>query len=573
MSQRALTLKNILPLQEPTTKQKLGAQLVEQKLLTSDQLQVALREQQRVGGRLGDVLVTLQLLTSQQLTTALAQQQNSPVVDIKAVAIDVTLVEKLDETVVHRHQLLPYAKDSNRLLVAMADPYDVIAIDKVRAHFPAHEIVPMLADARDLADVISVCCPSQLPALQLLEQLEQPQALRLHTKTSGQAPVIAFIDQILQEAAGSGASDIHFEPEQQFTRVRFRHDGLLHQHLLLHRDHWQATAQRLKIMATMNIANSGYPEDGRFTFTHAGRTIDCRVALLPTVWGDNIVIRLLDHKQGLLPLTKLGFSSKHLALLDRMLRRPQGLILVTGPTGAGKTTTLYALVQEISDTTLNVMTLEEPVEYRLSLIRQTQVREQQGLTFAAGVRAIMRQDPDVILIGEIRDAETAQMAMRAAMTGHRVLATLHTNDAFGVIPRLTELGVPASVLAEQLTGVIAQRLVRTLCPSCKTTAPVTIAEAHLLGMRQQTGQSISHPKGCSACEQTGYRGRTIVGEVLRLSQPMRDLIATNSPLSALRHQAFTEQFTDLVTDGTEKVLAQLITLDNLADTVDLTERM
>jgi len=368
--------------------------------------------------------------------------------------------------------------------------------------------------------------------------------------------------------------------------VRVRVDGVLRQKHALHRSHWPELSHRLKIMAGMNIADTRSMQDGRFHMQIGGAEIDFRMAVMPTVQGENIVIRILDHRRALLPLEALGYDAAALARMELILERPEGIVLVTGPTGSGKTTTLYAMLKRLSSVDVNIMTLEEPVEYQFEMIRQTAIQEQQGWGFAEGVRGILRQAPDIIFIGEVRDDDTARMALRAAMTGHQVFSTLHCNDAFGALPRLNDLGLSSRMLAENVIGIVAQRLVRKLCPKCRHARPATpeemkilgcfeAAEAHALGFAEaqkpfDAPVTIAESAGCEQCGHTGYRGRTAVTEILRVTPEIDELIATNAPRAALQKQAAKEGFHSMADNGIAKVLLQETSLDELRRNVDMT---
>ena len=386
-------------------------------------------------------------------------------------------------------------------------------------------------------------------------------------------PLVRLVDAILLDAVKTGASDIHFEPEELFLRLRYRIDGAMSQIRSFHHEHWSPISQRLKIMAGMNIADRLRPQDGRIGLNLGHREIDLRVSSLPTVHGENIVLRVLDKTRSLVPLERLGISAGNQLLIERALKRPEGIFIVTGPTGSGKTTTLYALLGQISTAEVNIMTLEDPVEYQLPLLRQTQVRETTGLGFAEGVRALLRQDPDIVFIGEVRDADTASMAVRAAMTGHQVFTTLHTNDALGAITRLTELGLEPGLIAGNVTAILAQRLARKLCPHCRRGRAASAEECRILGVEAAAPPEIFDPAGCAACRHTGYRGRVPVTELLPLDEELDEIVAARGPRSALKAAAVRKGYRTLAADGIAKVLAGELALASLARTVDLTVRL
>jgi len=387
---------------------------------------------------------------------------------------------------------------------------------------------------------------------------------------------VRLVDALLMDAVKRGASDIHFEPEKRFLRIRYRIDGILRQVRILHINYWAGMAVRLKVMANMNIAESRAPQDGRISLTLSGHSIDFRVAAHPTIHGENIVLRILDRKKGIVPLDQLDLQPDALDTLKLMMARPEGIILVTGPTGSGKTTTLYSLLNHINTEEVNIMTLEDPVEYPMSLIRQTSIGEATKLDFANGVRSMMRQDPDIVFVGEIRDEPTAEMAFRAAMTGHQVYSTLHTNSAFGAIPRLLDIGVKPHVMAGNIIGIVAQRLLRKLCSACKVEYQPDALEARLLASDDTDilpGGTLFRAAGCPRCEFTGYRGRLALMEVLKVDDAMDELIAEGASLGAIRKSARESGFRTLADNGVRRIWQGLTTLDEVARVVDLTARL
>jgi general secretion pathway protein E/type IV pilus assembly protein PilB len=387
-------------------------------------------------------------------------------------------------------------------------------------------------------------------------------------------PVVRLIDALLTDAVKREASDIHFEPEANFLRIRYRIDGLLRQIRSLHKSYWAAMAVRIKVMCGMNIAETRAPQDGRISLNVSGRAVDFRVAAQPTIHGENIVLRILDRQKGIVPLDELGLDQAKLDQLKLMIARPEGIILVTGPTGSGKTTTLYSILSHINDEGINVMTLEDPVEYPMALIRQTSVAEAAKLDFANGIRSMMRQDPDVILVGEIRDAETAEMAFRAAMTGHQVYTTLHTNSAIGVVPRLQDIGIVPDIMAGNIIGVVAQRLLRRLCPRCRKAYPAEADERRLLGCApQQPPPTLYRAAGCGHCDYQGYKGRMAIMELLRFDADLDELVARRATARELRNAALAKGFRSLADDGLRRVIDGSTSLDEVARVTDLTERM
>ena len=386
--------------------------------------------------------------------------------------------------------------------------------------------------------------------------------------------MVRLVDALLTDAVKREASDIHFEPEASFLRIRYRIDGMLRQIRALHKSYWAAMAVRIKVMSGMNIAETRAPQDGRISLNISGRLVDFRVAAQPTIHGENIVLRILDRQKGIVPLDHLGLDDHQLELVKLMIARPEGIILVTGPTGSGKTTTLYSMLNHINEEGQNIMTLEDPVEYPMAMIRQTSIAESAKLDFANGIRSMMRQDPDVILVGEIRDADTAEMAFRAAMTGHQVYSTLHTNSAIGAIPRLLDIGILPDIMAGNIIGVIAQRLVRRLCPHCRKPYTAQPHERRLLGLDQAGAAPLLYrPGGCHHCDYQGYRGRLAIMELLRMDADIDDLIARRATAREIRQAALAKGFRPLAEDGLRRVLDGSTSLEEVARVVDLTERM
>jgi general secretion pathway protein E/type IV pilus assembly protein PilB len=385
--------------------------------------------------------------------------------------------------------------------------------------------------------------------------------------------MVRLVDAVLNDAVHHGASDLHFEPEAQFLRVRYRIDGKMVQIRSVHKDYWSAIAVRIKIMSGMNIAETRKPQDGRIESEILGRKIDFRVSTQPTINGENIVMRILDEKQSVITLDKLGFSNHCIDILKKIVKRPEGVIILTGPTGSGKTTTLYTILNYINSIDKNIMTLEDPVEYHIPLIRQSNIKNDIGMDFATGIKAILRQDPDVILVGEIRDKETAVTAIQAAMTGHQVYSSLHTNDALSAIPRLMNIGVPNYLMAGSLIGIIAQRLARKLCVHCKKEAPIDDYERKLLGNRFAVVTKLFKAVGCDKCSGSGYKGRIAISEILPFDRELDEMVVQAQTRKDMLKYALSKGFIPMVEDGLEKVVEGIIDLKELTRVVDLTERM
>jgi len=436
---------------------------------------------------------------------------------------------------------------------------------------------PMLASESDINKAIDQYYGFELSIDGILHEIETGEITEQSAKSGSDEysqPLVRLMDAILADAVQQNASDIHFEPEQFFLRIRYRIDGILRQIRSLHKSYWPAMAVRLKVMSNMNIAETRAPQDGRISIRFSGRQIDFRASSQPTAHGENVVLRILDRAKGIVPLDGLGLNDNALTTLKLMLARPEGIILVTGPTGSGKTTTLYSILNHINTDSVNIMTLEDPVEYPMNMIRQTSVNESVKMGFANGIRSMMRQDPDIILVGEIRDEETAQMAFSAAMTGHQVYSTLHTNSAIGAIPRLQDIGLLPDILAGNIIGVIAQRLIRRLCQHCKEGEIANSIERQLLGLSDDAPEAtIYRAVGCEHCNHQGYKGRLGIMELLKMNNELDDLIARRATAREIRKVALDTGFSPLVEDAVRRVLDGSSSLDEISRVIDLTDRL
>ncbi|MDR0379165.1 MAG: GspE/PulE family protein [Candidatus Accumulibacter sp.] len=556
-------------------------ELIARGILSEDQCRIALVEQAKSNLPIGRLLVSLGFVTEATLRDALSESLGKQSIDLSRVIIDREALARVPRELAKRHHLLPidYDEGQQRLTVAMSDINDIVALDRVRGLTgSALEIDTLLAGEAEIDRAIDQVYGHELSIDGILREIETGEIdFRELQATSDEysQPVVRLIDSILTDAVRREASDIHFEPENGFLRIRYRIDGLLRQVRSLHHSYWPAMAVRVKVMSGMNIAESRSPQDGRITLGIRGRPIDFRVSAQPTIHGENIVLRILDRHKGLVPLEGLGLTEAQLVQLKRMIARPEGIILLTGPTGSGKTTTLYSILDHINSEGVNIMTLEDPVEYPMAMVRQTSVAESVKLDFANGIRSMMRQDPDVILVGEIRDAETAEMAFRAAMTGHQVYSTLHTNSAIGALPRLSDIGVLPDIMAGNIIGVVAQRLIRRLCPHCKIPHQAEAREARLLD--NSSGDTslpvLFRPGGCERCDFQGYRGRLAIMEILRMDADLDDLVARRGTAREIRQMASGLGFTSLAEDGLRRVLDGSTSLEELARVVDLTDRM
>ncbi|MDJ0860830.1 MAG: GspE/PulE family protein [Gammaproteobacteria bacterium] len=558
----------------------IGQILVEKGIVSQDQVDIALTEQKKTNRHLGKTLVALGFATEAVIRDVLSGVLGQESVDLNRVVLDSDAIQLIPQDVARRHNLLAVSFDraANRITVAMADTYNLVALDRIRALLGSHvEIRPILAGEAEIAKAIDQSYGFELSLDGILREIETGEidydSLEGESSEYSQ-PVVRLVNALLSDAVKRGSSDIHFEPEQDFLRIRYRIDGVLRQVRSLHRNYWAAIAVRLKVMAGMDIAEMRAPQDGRVSLSLYGRPIDFRVSALPTTHGENIVLRILDRQKGIVPLDQLGFHQDALVTVRVMLARPEGILLVTGPTGSGKTTTLYSMLMHLNNEAVNIMTLEDPVEYPTGLIRQTSINEAVKLDFANGIRSLLRQDPDIILVGEIRDEETAEMAFRAAMTGHQVFTTLHTNSAVSAITRLMDIGIHPGMMAGNVIGVIAQRLVRKLCTHCKQRYAPSPAERRLLDLSD--GESPPHmftATGCPQCEHQGYQGRLALTEVFRTDPELNALIARGATTGELARAVAAKGYRTLADDGIRRVLEGITTLEEVSRVVDLTERL
>ena len=563
-----------------TNRQPIGQVLIAQGVISEDQLRIALLEQMKSNQPVGRLLVSLGFVSEATLRDALGESLGQKAVDLGRATVDPVALRLVPRDTAKRHGLLPlnYDPEERRLTIAIADLNDIVALDRLRALIsPELLIDTVLAGESEIARAIDQHYGYELSIDGILHEIETGEidfrSLSASTDEYSQ-PVVRLIDALLTDAVKRDASDIHFEPEASFLRIRYRIDGILRQIRALHKSYWAAMAVRLKVMSGMNIAETRAPQDGRISMTISGRAVDFRCAAQPTIHGENLVLRILDRQKGIVPLDRIGLDAPQQEQLRRMMARPEGIILVTGPTGSGKTTTLYSMLNHINHEGVNIMTLEDPVEYPMAMIRQTSVAEAAKLDFANGIRSMMRQDPDVILVGEIRDTDTAEMAFRAAMTGHQVFSTLHTNSALGAIPRLLDIGVLPDIMAGNIIGVIAQRLVRKLCPHCRKAYPAGKEELRLLGLdRPRQTPILYRPTGCQQCEYQGYRGRIAIMEILRIDGDLDELIVRRATHREIHNTAIEKGFRTLAEDGLRRAAEGMTSLEEVARVVDLTERM
>jgi type IV pilus assembly protein PilB len=548
----------------------LGQILLARGLVTEDVLADAQSEQRAMHKPLGRILVDRNVITEAQLLAGLAEQMSLDFVDLRDQPVDAAAVALVPEVLARRHGIIPIGFDEDgRLRLAMSDPANVLAIDDVRT-ITDLAVVPVVATYDDVLAAIGQYHSSDVTVESAASELdvgEEPDDAGPWTAESDNAPIVRFVNAIIQQAVGARASDIHIEPGEREVQVRMRIDGVLHTATRQRRTIHAGVVSRLKIMADLDIAERRLPQDGRISLRSAGRQIDLRVSTLPTVHGEKVVMRILDKTTIQLKLSELGFLDHNYDRYERNFRRPYGMILVTGPTGSGKSTTLYATLNVLASPDVNVVTTEDPVEYQVPGINQVQINTKTGLTFPRALRSILRQDPDIVLVGEMRDHETAQIGMEAALTGHLVLSTLHTNDAPSAVTRLTEMGIDGFLVASAVDCVLAQRLARRLCDSCREPYEPTGTELRAAGLPWRDGDSLPtlwRAVGCRRCGDTGYRGRLAIHEVMEVGETIEKLIVTGVPTDEVREAARAEGMLTLREDGLAKVLLGQTTLKEIA---------
>src|SRR5581483_9681786 len=547
------------------------------------QLQLALREQQRTGGSLARILVQLGFITPEVLAEFLADQAGSSRVNLNETAIDRNVLSLVPLDVARRCVGMPVSRRNGTLTVAVADPKDVNAVDTLRqvtglgievVTAPERDILNCLELYYTTGDILGESIDRVLEEKDRQKIQSLDEVLSRMANKDEDAPVIRAVRQIITRAVNTRASDIHFEPEERMMRVRTRIDGVLSQDVLIPKAMQSAVTTRMKILADLDLAETRVPQDGRATILVGGRQVDLRVSSLPTSHGENIVARILDPSGQILDLSTLGLRDDMAVQFREVLNKPYGVVLVTGPTGSGKTTTLYAVLKEVSTLDVSTFTLEDPIEYRMPLVRQTQVHEEAGLTFSNGLRALLRQDPDIILVGETRDTETAQLMVRAALTGHLVFSTLHTNDAAGAIPRLMDMGVDSFLLPASLLAVLAQRLVRNICPHCKEEErdPERIFARSKVPLLPGQPPRLWRGAGCSACNQSGYKGRVGIYELMTLDDRFHDPIIRRAGAPEFLRLARENGMKTMFEDGLIKASQGMTTIEELLRVTRLAAR-
>lgn len=535
-------------------RQRLGDLLVDAGIITSLQLEEALRVK-KDGQKLGDALLELGFITEQQLIEVLEFQLGIPHISLYQYPIDSSLMGLVSKEFAQRNILIPIKKEGSQLTVAMNDPMDYYTIDDLRLS-TGLQIDQVIAAKDEILASIHKYYQSE-------EQFESLDYLSTQPFDHDDAPVIRLVNKILTAGIHQRASDIHIDPFETKMIVRYRIDGLLKTDLTLPKNVQSTLIARIKIIANLNITESRLPQDGRAKITIENTPVDLRISILPTLYGEKVVIRILDLRNTMNKLSQLGFNKINYQKFIKLIERPSGMILITGPTGSGKSSTLYGALNHLKNDIVNIITIEDPVEYQIEGINQVQVNTNIGLTFANGLRSILRQDPNIIMVGEIRDTETAEISIRASLTGHLVLSTLHTNNAIATIPRLIDMGIEPFLVMSSLSGIVAQRLVRKICPHCREELNPTEMELNLYQKRGLKAGSIYRGKGCGACKMTGYRGRMAIHEVLVIDDNIRSMMMNHQPISEIKNYALRNGMIFLIDDGLLKVKQGLTTIEEV----------
>jgi len=552
------------------TRKALGESLVEEGIITADQFKAVQAEEKKTGQRFRDILVKTGLIAEEDLVTFLSDKMGLPRIELGNYLIDPKIVELVPEVLARKYELIPVLKIGNRLTCAMADPWNIFALDEIRMK-TGLIIEPAVATESEIKKAMNQYYGAKGTVEDLIKSMDEG---KLGIKEAGfdakklkgiveEPVVIKLVNLIIMKAVQERASDIHIEPEEEVLKTRFRVDGMLHESSSPPKYLQSAVISRIKIMANLDIAERRKPQDGRFSLKAEGRGIDVRVSCMPTIYGENVVLRLLDASSALLGLDQLGFSKAILNEYNKLITRAYGIILVTGPTGSGKTTTLYASLDKINTREKNIVTIEDPVEYKLPGIRQIQVDTNVGLTFANGLRSILRQDPDIIMVGEIRDLETAEIAIQAALTGHLVYSTLHTNDATSAVTRMIDMGVEPFLVSSSIVGILAQRLVRKICEGCKEKYEPTEEMLKDIGLSKKQSVAFYRGKGCPKCMNTGYKGRISIYELMLPDDKIRNAIVAKSQADEIRKLARSTGMITLMEDGVEKVKAGITTVEEV----------
>ena len=568
------------------SKDDLGKLLVDEQLITVRQLDKSVAQAERSGESLQKVLISLGFVSEKDVVEAMGRQMGVRFVDLSEIHIDTELARSIPEHLAQRYKVIPVAQNDNRLTLAMVDPLNVIAIDDIRL-ITGFDIEPVIAteesiirainnqfgvtDLVEVEETVKELQAQDFADLEFEDGQDEEISLDKLKEMVDDAPIVRVVNLIISQAINDKASDIHIEPEAKAVKVRYRVDGVLHE-VMSPPKHIQAPmTSRIKIMASMDIAERRIPQDGKIHLTHDGREFDLRVSTIPCVHGEKTVMRILDKGSVMLGLNKLGFYDDNLRLWESVVDKPYGMLLVTGPTGSGKSTTLYSCLNKLNRGDRNLVTCEDPVEYQIGGINQVQTNPKAGLTFASALKSFLRQDPDIIMVGEIRDGDTAKIAVEAALTGHLVLSTLHTNDAAGAISRLVEMKVEPFLVASALCGVLAQRLARCICPNCKESFRPPAEAVRKFGMTVYGDHDIQFYRGCGCdhCKMTGFRGRSGIHEVLTISERVRSLILQKASTAEIRQAAVEDGMKTMQDDGVRKTLDGVTSMEECLRVVSI----
>ncbi|ADU31346.1 GspE/PulE family protein [Evansella cellulosilytica] len=543
------------------SRKRLGDLLVETGLISKEQLEEAL-EQKTSNQKLGDVLLQQGYITEQQLIEVLEYQLGIPHVSLYRYPIDPKMTNLVPKEIANTRNLMPLKLEGDKLFIAMADPMDFFAIDDIRLS-TGFEVEVAIATKDDILKAIHKYYELEDTVEELFEEMPSTDDKEMETLIENDSPMVKLVNQLLLRAVQERASDIHIDTQESKVIIRYRVDGVLKTERTLPKHMQNMLIARIKIMGNLDITESRIPQDGRIKVNIDFHPIDLRISTLPTVYGEKIVMRILDLGNSLNDLEKLGFSEKHYEQLTEMLDMPNGIVLITGPTGSGKSSTLYASLNRLNSEQVNIITVEDPVEYQLEGINQIQVNTKVGMTFASGLRSILRQDPDIIMVGEIRDSETAEIAVRASLTGHLVLSTIHTNDSISTINRLVDMKIEPFLLAASLSGIVSQRLVRKICRDCKKEHELTLREKAIFSKRGIEVDKVYRGEGCPTCNMTGYRDRIAIHEMLVLDDEIKHMIMNEKSSHAIKEYALKKGMSFLVDDGLEKVKLGLTTTEEV----------
>ncbi|WLR56184.1 GspE/PulE family protein [Mesobacillus subterraneus] len=543
------------------TRKRLGDLLIDAGLLTEDQLKSALADKPK-GQKLGDALLQKGFITEQQLIEVLEFQLGIPHISLYRYPFDHSIFSLISKDIAKRNLVIPLKKEGNKLFVAMADPMDFISVDDLRLS-TGFQIETAIATKDDIIRAINKYYEVDEGFEEFSSMNPASETVTEENITESDSPIVRVVNQLLSSAVSAKASDIHIDPQETKVVVRYRIDGVLRVERVLPKNMQSVLTARLKIMANLDITESRTPQDGRIKTSLDFHQVDLRVSTLPTVYGEKIVMRILDLGSSLNDLDKLGFNKVNLSRFTNMINKPNGIVLITGPTGSGKSSTLYAALNRLNSEEVNIITIEDPVEYQLEGINQIQVNSNVGMTFASGLRAILRQDPNIIMVGEIRDRETVEVAIRASLTGHLVLSTLHTNDSISTVTRLIDMGVEPFLVASSVSGIVSQRLIRKVCRDCAEQQVPTVREKQIFAKRGLGIEKVWRGRGCSSCNMSGYKGRIAIHEVLQINDEMRRVIMNEESIVRLREIAVKNKTIFLLDDGLLKVKQGLTTTEEV----------